>query len=621
MTVPIFISFYAGRRYYYDAADQLRADLDALGIPHDIEEVEPRADRDWADICRMKPGFIQRKLEQHRAPVFWIDVDSRVLKRPPVLNGLSSDFAAFLRGFSRLQDFDPVQKGRTFVPAFLFFNYSEAGRRFAARCAELEATSELRATDDFFLEEAWREFAGHLDVTLLSPAGISLGKANAEPVEDPWLRVGLSGSVRSFIDKVEQHTPATFETKRLFTGLQSLAQEEVSKGRLLEATVYLRRMVDLDVEHDGAPRTLARVLRRQGQLPEALGILETRHDAIAATAPASRRHVEFLSGYFDFVLESGKFAEAERQIRRIGALDEPSAAGLARSKAYRLSLETEARRIGKPSARVPLWWMEQPYPGNFGDILNPYLVHRLTGVPPRFARAGVLAIGSIIKFARSGTKVWGSGSPRLTDRLSADATYCAVRGPLTQRLVRDSGGHCLDVFGDPALLLPRIYHPQVDKRHAVGLIRHHVHAAAPIRLAPDATEIDILRCGAEDIEAFLDEVLACEMIVSTSLHGLIVAQAYGIPAVWADFSDAETRIQGNHMKFIDYFASVGIMDAAPFDLSGIDQLSAELVRGHARLMRRPPDLDRLLAAAPFDICLSGAAPAVSPQAALLEPVS
>nr|WP_246522646.1 polysaccharide pyruvyl transferase family protein [Neoroseomonas terrae] len=242
-------------------------------------------------------------------------------------------------------------------------------------------------------------------------------------------------------------------------------------------------------------------------------------------------------------------------------------------------------------------------------------------MPPRFVApgAGVLAIGSVIKFARANTKVWGSGSPRLTDRLSPDATYCAVRGPLTRRLVRDSGGTCPEIYGDPALLLPRLYHPRVTKRHALGLIRHHVHGEEPLSLAPDVAEIDILRCGAEEIEAFLDEVLACEIIISTSLHGLIVAHAYGIPAVWADFSGATTRIQGNHVKFLDYFASVGITDVAPFDLSGIELLSAGLVRRHARVMQAPPDLDKLLDTAPFDVRTDEGAPPVRPAAAALVP--
>lgn len=621
VTLPIFISFYAGRRYYYDAAAQLRADLDALGLPHDIEEIEPPPDRDWADICRMKPAFIQRKLEQHRAPVFWLDVDSRVLKRPPVLEGLRSDFAAFLRNFSRLQEFDPVQKGRTFVPAFLYFNYSDAGRRLAARVAELEATSELRATDDYFLEQAWREFEGHLEVTLLSPGGVVLRRSTDAPAEDPWLQVGQSGNVQSFISQVEQHRPAAFERQRLFSSLQGLAQEEITKGRFAEASVYLRRMIRLDDVQDGAVRTLARVLRRRGQIEEALGEYEARLQAIMASQPEPRRLLEFLSGYFEFVLESKRLDDATTVLRRISELDDPGAQRLARSKGYRLSLETEARRIGRPKARVPLWWMEQPYPGNLGDVLNPWLVHRLTGVPPRFvgAGAGVLAIGSVIKFARAGTLVWGSGSPRMTDKLSHEATYRAVRGPLTRRLVRDSGGTCPEIYGDPALLLPRVYQRRIAKRHPLGLIRHHVHIEEPVALAPDVAEIDILRCGAEEIESFLDEVLACEMIVSTSLHGLIVAHAYDIPAVWADFSGATTRIQGNHVKFLDYFASIGITDVVPFDLSGIERLSAGLVRRHARQMQAPPDLDALLSAAPFDLHTVAPAAPVMKEEALLSP--
>ena len=137
-----------------------------------------------------------------------------------------------------------------------------------------------------------------------------------------------------------------------------------------------------------------------------------------------------------------------------------------------------------------------------------------------------------------------------------------------------------------------------------------MHGEEPLALAPDVTEIDILRCGAEEIEAFLEEVLACEMIVSTSLHGVIVAHAYGIPAVWADFSEAATRIQGNHVKFLDYFASVGITDVTPFDLSGVGMLTARQVRAHARLMQAPPDLDRLLDAAPFELRPADVAPPV-----------
>lgn len=597
MTMPIFISFYAGSRYYHDAADRLRADLDRLGIPHDIEKVVPPAERDWAGICRMKPAFISRKLEEHRASVFWLDVDSRVLKRPPTLEGLGSDFAAFLRDFYRLQEFDPALHGRTFVPGFLFFNYTDGGRRLAARAAELEASSTLRATDDYFLEEAWRRHEGHLGITLLSPAGVDIGKPNTAPVEDPWLQVGRSGNVGTFAIQVEQHGVPAVENRRLFAGLQTLARDEVAHGRLTEATVYLRRMIQLDPDHDGAVRMLARVLRRQGHVEDALEVFETRLAAVAEP----RRQLDLLAGCFDLALDARRLKQAGQLLRRLEAVDDERATGLARNRAYRLSLVVEARRVNRPEDRVPLWWMEQPYPGNFGDVLNPWLVQRLTGVPPRLVApgAGVLAIGSVIKFARAGTQVWGSGSPRLTDRLSAEATYRAVRGPLTRRLVLDSGGSCPEIYGDPALLLPRLYEPSVDKRHPLGLIRHYVHREEPLVVTPDVAEIDIRRCGDKDIEAFIDEVIACETIISTSLHGLIVAHAYGIPAVWAEFAGSDNRIQGNHIKFLDYFASIGITDVMPFDLSRIDQLTPALVRRHALIPRRMPDLDRLLEAAPF----------------------
>ena len=65
------------------------------------------------------------------------------------------------------------------------------------------------------------------------------------------------------------------------------------------------------------------------------------------------------------------------------------------------------------------------------------------------------------------------------------------------------------------------------------------HAVATATRDPDVKVIDIMRSGYDDIEAFLDEVSECEHVISTSLHGLIVAQAYGIPVGWAVMSTRE----------------------------------------------------------------------------------
>jgi len=252
--------------------------------------------------------------------------------------------------------------------------------------------------------------------------------------------------------------------------------------------------------------------------------------------------------------------------------------------------------------RPALWWMETPFPGNFGDVLNPYVVERLSGLPPRYVPAGdgILAIGSIIKFAKAGTKVWGAGTPRMTDNLSPAASYLAVRGPLTRELVLRSGGDAPPRYGDPALLLPRIRPARSSKKYRLGLIRHGVHVDQPIDLE-DVREISVLRIGYDEIEAFIDDVTECEAIISTSLHGLIVAHAYGIPARWATFGGAPSQIAGDGTKFHDHFMALGIAKHDPIDLSVRASLTAADAALCDEVATIPVDAEDLLSVAPFPL--------------------
>jgi len=148
--------------------------------------------------------------------------------------------------------------------------------------------------------------------------------------------------------------------------------------------------------------------------------------------------------------------------------------------------------------------------------------------------AELLAIGSIIQHATARHTVWGSGAIRATDRLSADATYLAVRGPLTRNMVLEAGGTCQEVYGDPALLLPRFHCEPVRQTHRLGIVPHYVDEAQVRKHYPDTPIISPLR---HDPLEVVDEIRSCRKIVSSSLHGLVVAHAYGIPAAWVEFSD------------------------------------------------------------------------------------
>ncbi len=187
---------------------------------------------------------------------------------------------------------------------------------------------------------------------------------------------------------------------------------------------------------------------------------------------------------------------------------------------------------------------------NFGDLVGTALVEYITGTLPRLTHRAstgkLLTVGSILSNARVGDTVWGSGAICDQDVDVAGVTVLALRGPLSVQLTRADPHTPL---GDPALLLPTFYTPPQATRHRIGFVPHYVDLPIASSLAPDAYVVDVT---ARDWRTTVDAITACDVIVSSSLHGLIVAEAYGVPAVW---SRTRNPIVGDDFKFRDYFAA------------------------------------------------------------------
>ena len=113
----------------------------------------------------------------------------------------------------------------------------------------------------------------------------------------------------------------------------------------------------------------------------------------------------------------------------------------------------------------------------------------------------------------------------------------------------NQGLFCPAVYGDPALLYPRYYAPSVKKEYDLGIVPHYIDQGIPWlnRAAPDANVLIIDVLGG--IQAFVDQLCRCRFIASSSLHGLIAADAYGIPFTWISLSN---RVIGGGFKFQDY---------------------------------------------------------------------
>ena len=262
-----------------------------------------------------------------------------------------------------------------------------------------------------------------------------------------------------------------------------------------------------------------------------------------------------------------------------------------------------------PVQTIQAFWPTGPKPGNMGDLLTPLLVKWMAGVTPTWTPATAvgthLVVGSVIKFAARHARVWGTGAMWYGDKPSPDASYFAVRGPLTRQVVLAAGGSCPEIYGDPALLLPLFHNAPVTKQYRLGIVPHYVdYNAAKLawNLLPNTFVINILR---SDPLQVIDEIRRCEYIVSSSLHGLIVAQAYGIPAV--AIGTLAGKLSGDGIKFRDYLLSTGQPVVDPVKVSG-QETESDLI-SMTREAALEIDLDLLLDACP----VRGASATMNPQ--------
>ena len=230
---------------------------------------------------------------------------------------------------------------------------------------------------------------------------------------------------------------------------------------------------------------------------------------------------------------------------------------------------------------IPVFWYKANM--NVGDALNGYLIEKLTRrkiiwVNPKvWLMKHYLVIGSILHFASRKSVIWGSGAISEQREIGEVTEVLAVRGPLTQRLLQSKGISCPENYGDPALLLPRIYDEKVEKCFRLGIIPHYKDKNNElITKVLDEEGVCLIDVETDNVESFIDSVRACQHIMSSSLHGLIIANAYGVPSKWMILSD---NVEGDGFKFRDYFASLSSApNVAPFfpgsDMSADDFISA-----------------------------------------------
>ena len=221
---------------------------------------------------------------------------------------------------------------------------------------------------------------------------------------------------------------------------------------------------------------------------------------------------------------------------------------------------------------------------NVGDLLNEYIIPRVSGkqiikVSSSFG-PHLRAIGSVIGSSSQHSYIWGSGSidGKRPERILDKRKIFALRGEKTKNLIEKSFNMKLDgiPLGDPAILMPMFYRSDEDCCYSVGIVPHFSDEARLKELVNGLRleTVKIISVGQEP-ESFVSEILSCEYIISSSLHGLILADAYNIPNLWIKVSG---NLLGGNFKFQDYYSVMDSGIDAPMIVSESSNLRSILNR-------------------------------------------
>ena len=226
---------------------------------------------------------------------------------------------------------------------------------------------------------------------------------------------------------------------------------------------------------------------------------------------------------------------------------------------------------------------------NFGDAISPTIVSHVAGREVKWAPHGsceLYALGSLMKMIKNNQKdprekgrrpfIWGSGAMSGFNELKflKNVRVALLRGPITAALLQRNDRQ----FGDTGLLIADALGENIQRQDVIGLIPHMHFVDDPrfVKIAAENPQIKLIDVRAPDARDVVREIASCSHVISQSLHGLVTADAYGIPNTWLD----PQGIHGGAMlKFHDYGAGIGRAMGLPILADEIERVAANANTG------------------------------------------
>lgn len=250
---------------------------------------------------------------------------------------------------------------------------------------------------------------------------------------------------------------------------------------------------------------------------------------------------------------------------------------------------------------------------NFGDCINRIFFDLLTGETLDYHHdhnaIHYHCTGSILRLVNENSIVYGTGFLSKNDDLGAPKNskftnkaykipklIISVRGPLTRQKLLQMGVRCPENYGDPLILFPLVYNnTEISEiKGKIGIIPHYhdinnLNVHTLINNLKKTNQVELINiCTGLDYKRFIDKILSCEYIISSSLHGLMMGIVYKKKTILVEFSN---NVFGNLFKFNDFFASIDVNykvknvydetlldNCIPYDLSKIKQLAEKMIQ-------------------------------------------
>lgn len=269
---------------------------------------------------------------------------------------------------------------------------------------------------------------------------------------------------------------------------------------------------------------------------------------------------------------------------------------------------------------------------NFGDALNVYLF-RAFGLKAKYSsprEADVIGIGSCIdsrlllgaiekKMPDNQTPIaiYGSGFhyPEYShtmqkgivnpETLIRPVTPYAVRGEVSKQRLENVMGKSLDdiALGDPGLLISDIFDlKNVKKRYKLGIVAHFTQDNHPsITKIEDVVDNSIVISVLDNPYKVARQIAQCEVLVSSAMHPLIIADGLGVPNKWLKLSgtiandNSAKHTDVSLYKFDDYYSVFGLKPSC-IDLSERDFVLEDIEQIKVEYPVKSVDVDRVKSA-------------------------